>query len=157
MNFDEDKVDEYTLALLYLVVHTRHEGLGASAWKGFDWDTLNRIHKKGYITNPVGKEKSVGMTEEGHLKAENLFVLQFGNESKNFPFPNLTTSETQRWEQIIQQMREKILKNVWCSKCRTMVSIQVREGRISGRSLLLRGICKTCGSEAVRMIEPAGE
>jgi hypothetical protein len=40
MDFDEDKIDEYTLALLYLVTHERHEGLGARAWKGFDWDTL---------------------------------------------------------------------------------------------------------------------
>ena len=38
MNYDEDKIDEYTLALLYLVTHERHEGVGARAWKGFDWD-----------------------------------------------------------------------------------------------------------------------
>jgi len=31
MNYDEDKVDEYTLALLYLVTHERQEGLGARA------------------------------------------------------------------------------------------------------------------------------
>jgi hypothetical protein len=29
MNYDEDKVDEYTLALLYLVTHERQEGFGA--------------------------------------------------------------------------------------------------------------------------------
>jgi hypothetical protein len=65
MDYDEEKVDEFTLALLYLVVHDRREGFGAKAWKGFDWDTMNRLHKKGFITNPVGKAKSVGMTEEG--------------------------------------------------------------------------------------------
>jgi len=26
MNYDEDKIDEYTLALLYLVTHQRQEG-----------------------------------------------------------------------------------------------------------------------------------
>ena len=77
MNYDEDKIDEFTLALLYLVVHRRQEGFGASAWKGFDWDTLNRLHEKGYITNPVGKAKSVGMTEEGFLKAKELFERHF--------------------------------------------------------------------------------
>ena len=40
MKYDRDKIDEYTLALLYLVVHERQEGMGARAWKGFDWDTL---------------------------------------------------------------------------------------------------------------------
>ena len=59
MDYDEEKVDEFTLALLYLVVHDRQEGFGARAWKGFDWDTMNRLHEKGYITNPVSKAKSV--------------------------------------------------------------------------------------------------
>ena len=73
MDYDEEKVDEFTLALLYLVVHDRQDGFGARAWKGFDWDTMNRLHEKGLITNPVSKAKSVGMTEEGFIKSENLF------------------------------------------------------------------------------------
>jgi hypothetical protein len=33
MEYDKDKVDEYTLALLYLVTHEVHESIGARAWK----------------------------------------------------------------------------------------------------------------------------
>jgi hypothetical protein len=77
MDYDEEKVDEFTLALLYLVVHDRQESFGARAWKGFDWDTMTRLHKKGLITNPVSKAKSVGMTEEGFKKSENLFKKLF--------------------------------------------------------------------------------
>ena len=73
MDYNEEKVDEFTLALLYLVVHDRQEGLGARAWKGFDWDTMNRLYEKGLITNPVSKARSVGMTEQGFKKSENLF------------------------------------------------------------------------------------
>ncbi len=73
MHYDKEKVDEYTLALLYLVTHGREEGFGARAWKGFDWDTMNRLHEKGLISNPVGKAKSVGMTEEGFQQSESLF------------------------------------------------------------------------------------
>lgn len=80
MEIDEDKIDEYTLALLYLVAHERHDGAGARAWKGFDWDTLNRLHEKGYISNPVGKAKSVGMSEEGFLMAKELFERHFTSE-----------------------------------------------------------------------------
>ena len=43
----------------------------------FDWDTMNRLYEKGYITNPVGKAKSVGLTEEGFLKARELFEQRF--------------------------------------------------------------------------------
>ena len=35
MDYNEDKIDDYTLALLYLVSHERNEGMGARAWKGF--------------------------------------------------------------------------------------------------------------------------
>ena len=35
MEYDKDKVDEITLALLYLVMHDESEH-GARAWKGFD-------------------------------------------------------------------------------------------------------------------------
>jgi hypothetical protein len=73
MNYDKEKVNEYTLALLYLVTHERQEGFGARAWKGFDWDTMNRLHEKGFIANPVSKAKSVGLTEEGFKKSESLF------------------------------------------------------------------------------------
>ena len=73
MDYDKEKVDEYTLALLYLVTHERQEGFGARAWKGFDWVTMNRLYEKGLITNPVSKAKSVGTTEEGFKKSESLF------------------------------------------------------------------------------------
>jgi Domain of unknown function (DUF6429) len=157
MNYDEDKVDDYTLALLYLVAHERHEGLGARAWKGFDWETLNRLHEKGYISGPVGKSKSVGMTEEGFLKAKELFERHFGKETKTIPFLKLTPAAKKRWEQIPEQVREDILENVWCSQCRLGVALQLRKGEMSGRSLVLRGTCKKCGGEAARMIEPAEE
>jgi hypothetical protein len=77
MEYDTDKIDEYTLALLSLGTHDRQEGFGARAWKGFDWETMNRLHEKGYITHPVGKAKSVGLTEEGFRKAKELFEQHF--------------------------------------------------------------------------------
>lgn len=66
MDFDEDKIDEFTLALLYLVTHERHKGFGARSWKGFDWDTLNRLHEKGYISKPSGQGK-IGRNERGRF------------------------------------------------------------------------------------------
>jgi hypothetical protein len=80
MEYDKNKVDECTLALLYLVAHGRRESYGARAWKAFDWDTMNRLHEKGLISNPLSKAKSVVMTEEGFKKAEGLFRKIFVNE-----------------------------------------------------------------------------
>lgn len=77
MENDIDKIDEVTLALLSLVIH-QEDAYGARAWKGFDWDTLNRLHQKGYIGDPVNKSKSVVMTPEGVEKSRELFEKYFG-------------------------------------------------------------------------------
>ncbi|MCA1967495.1 MAG: DUF6429 family protein [Rhizobium sp.] len=73
MEFDKDKIDDAVLALLFLTLD-RH----GRAWKGFDWDAMNRLHAKGYIGNPVGKAKSVVLTDEGIARSERLFRDLFG-------------------------------------------------------------------------------
>lgn len=73
MDYDPDKVDEAILALLYLTLHD-----GARAWKPFDWEAMNRLHEKGYISDPVGKAKSVVLTEEGLKASERLFKKLLG-------------------------------------------------------------------------------
>ena len=61
------------LALLWL---TQHDGV--RAWKGHDWDAMDRLYKKGFIYNPVGKAKSVVLTEEGLRESERLVNEMFG-------------------------------------------------------------------------------
>jgi len=76
MEYDKDKVDDMTLALLYLVLHGK-EG-DERAWKGFDWETMNLLHEKGYISDPRSKAKSVAMTAEGAARAADVFNQHFG-------------------------------------------------------------------------------
>jgi Domain of unknown function (DUF6429) len=73
MDFDKDKVDDAVLALMLLTLHD-----GMRAWKGFDWDSLNRLHEKGLIGNPVSKTKSVIFTEEGLDRSKSAFERLFG-------------------------------------------------------------------------------
>ena len=68
MEIDETKIDEAVLALLFLTLHD-----GARAWKGHDFEVMNRLHEKGFIENPIGKTKSVWLTEDGLKKSEELF------------------------------------------------------------------------------------
>jgi len=65
---DTDKIDQAVLALLYLNLHD-----GARVWKSFDWEAMNRLCEAGYISNPVGKAKSVVLTESGLREAKRLF------------------------------------------------------------------------------------
>jgi hypothetical protein len=72
MAINFDAVDEAVLALLQLSRYGPYD-----AWKGFDWDTLERLHQKGLIGNPVGKGKSLWMTHEGLAASESAFKKLF--------------------------------------------------------------------------------
>jgi hypothetical protein len=72
MEIDTDKIDEAVLALLQLTLHDHRR-----AWKGHDWDVLGRLHRKGLIDDPVGKVKSVVLTDEGLVESERLFIELF--------------------------------------------------------------------------------
>lgn len=75
MQIDEDKIDNTVLALLHL---TSFQERGVTrAWKGHDWDTLDRLHEKGMISNPQTKAKSVFLTEAGAKRARELFTKYF--------------------------------------------------------------------------------
>lgn len=77
MEIYEEKIDEVVLALLYLNFHGDHGAV--RAWKSFDWDAMDRLHKKGFISDPKSKAKSVLVTEEGQKVAKELFEKYFGS------------------------------------------------------------------------------
>ena len=83
---DADKIDDAVLALLYLGVHGDSflPETMARAWKGFDWEAMNRLHEKGFIWDPVNKAKSVVLTEQGLARSKALFDKMF---AKSEPFP----------------------------------------------------------------------
>jgi Domain of unknown function (DUF6429) len=74
---DWKRVDQAALALMLLGLHD-----GWRTWKGFDWDIMNRLHEKGFITDPKGKAKSVVFTEEGLQESARLFKKSFGRGSE---------------------------------------------------------------------------
>jgi hypothetical protein len=53
---------------------------GARAWKGFDWDAMDRLHRAGLISDPRGRAKSVVFTEAGLERAERLLGELFGKQ-----------------------------------------------------------------------------
>jgi hypothetical protein len=76
MRYDEAKIDEAVLAILYLTAWEEH-GL-TRAWKGIDWGASNRLYQRGLIDDPKNKNKSVVFSEEGLAlacaSAERLFA-----------------------------------------------------------------------------------
>jgi hypothetical protein len=76
MEYDKDKVDDLVLALMYLGMFSEHSV--RRAWKSFDWDALDRLHDKGYISNPRSAAKSVAVSDGGAKMVESLFKKHFG-------------------------------------------------------------------------------
>lgn len=79
MDYDEEKLDEAVLALLYLTSFTER-GV-TRAWKGHDWDVLNRLCEKGLISDPKSKSKSIVLSEEAAKESAKLFWKYFGKQS----------------------------------------------------------------------------
>jgi hypothetical protein len=72
VEIDTDKIDDVVLGLLWLTLHQQRR-----AWKGFDWETLDRLHQKGLIADPANKAKSVVLSDEGLRRAEEAFRALF--------------------------------------------------------------------------------
>lgn len=73
MKLDNDKIDDVVLALMYLGLHQQ-----ARAWKGFDWEAMNRLYERGMICDPRSKAKSVIFTDEGLAESRRLLEKLFG-------------------------------------------------------------------------------
>ena len=78
MKYDENKVDEMILALLWLNIFDDHDQ--KQCWKSFDWSAMDRLHNKGYLSDPKSKAKSVTLTEQGTAKGRELFEKHFDIE-----------------------------------------------------------------------------
>lgn len=73
MDLDHAKIDDAVLGLLYLGLHD-----DVRAWKGFDWNVMDRLHERGYISDPRSKAKSVVFSEEGLERSRQLLQQLFG-------------------------------------------------------------------------------
>lgn len=60
MEYDMKLIDDAVLALL-----AAYSSDAGNAWKGYDFEIMNRLHEQGLISNPVNRNKSIWLTEEG--------------------------------------------------------------------------------------------
>lgn len=72
---DQDKLAEAALAILSLSAFG--DPAGVRVWKGLDWDVMNILFERGWISNPKGKAKSVILTDDGQRCAEDFLRAHF--------------------------------------------------------------------------------
>lgn len=76
-DLDTDKLDDAALAILSLTLHDRNR-----VWKGLDWAITDRLHAKGLIADPVGKARSLMLTEDGIDRAEAVLAAVFAKQPR---------------------------------------------------------------------------
>ncbi len=69
---DTQKLCETALALLSLTLHN------GRVWKGLDWNLMDLLFEKGWITDPKSKAKSVVLTDESERLAHQFLRKHFG-------------------------------------------------------------------------------
>jgi hypothetical protein len=69
MAFNRERAGDLVLALMQLTLHEERR-----AWKSFDWDVMNELHERGFITDPRSKAKSVVLTDEGLARSREMYV-----------------------------------------------------------------------------------
>jgi hypothetical protein len=85
MELDYDKIDDAVLALLALGKHDDTWPGAVRAWKAFDWEAMDHLYEKGFISDPKSKTKSVVFTDEGLERAETLLESMFGRSIDTRP------------------------------------------------------------------------
>lgn len=73
MEYNDKLIQEAVLALL-----TTFSSDNGNAWKGFDFETMNRLHEQGFISNPVNRKKSIWLTAEGLERGRQIADRLFG-------------------------------------------------------------------------------
>lgn len=81
MDYDEEKMDEAVLALLWANAFVEKVGHMEAwrAWKGVPWEATDRLYEKNLIADPKSKAKSVALTEEGRRSAQEAFEHLFAS------------------------------------------------------------------------------
>lgn len=80
MEYDEKLIDDAVLALLAAYASDR-----GHTWKGYDFEIMNRLHEQGLISDPVNRNKSVWLTEEGLERGRAMAARLFGGSAQAEP------------------------------------------------------------------------
>jgi hypothetical protein len=69
MAFNRERAGDLVLALMQLTLHEERR-----AWKAFDWDVMNDLFERGFISDPRRKAKSVLLTDQGLARSREMYA-----------------------------------------------------------------------------------
>jgi uncharacterized protein DUF6429 len=69
MAYNQERAGDIVLALMQLTLHE-----GSRAWKSYDWDVMNDLFERGFISDPHSKAKSIVLTEGGLARSRAMYA-----------------------------------------------------------------------------------
>ena len=69
MAFNQERAGDLVLALMQLTLHDERR-----TWKSYDWNIMNDLCERGFISDPRTKAKSVVLTAEGLERSREMFA-----------------------------------------------------------------------------------
>jgi hypothetical protein len=69
MAFNRERAGDLVLAMMQLTLHEERR-----AWKSYDWEVMNDLFDRGFITDPRSKAKSVVLTDEGLARSREMYT-----------------------------------------------------------------------------------
>lgn len=84
MTYDQARIDDAVLALLAAFSFDN-----GRAWKGFEFEVMDRLFQQGLIDNPKGRAKSVWLTQRGLARGRECAQCLFGG---SLPKPRCASS-----------------------------------------------------------------
>jgi len=69
MAVNEERAGDLVLALMQLTLHEE-----CRAWKSYDWDIMNYLHERGFISDPRSKAKSVILSDDGLARSREMYA-----------------------------------------------------------------------------------
>ena len=75
VSYDRERAADLVLALMQLTVHER-----ARTWKSYDWEVMNDLFERGYISDPKSNAKSVVLSEAGMERSKEMFAKHLAPE-----------------------------------------------------------------------------
>ena len=64
-----------------------------------------------------------------------------------------TPAARRLWAHIPEPIQRRLLDNVWCSAGHHVTTMVDYRGQVKGGDLVLTGICATCGTTVIRLVE----
>lgn len=65
----------------------------------------------------------------------------------------ISKNAMKKWNQFPREIQNKLLNNVYCSKCADAVRIKDFDINLDKNDLILKGKCAICDNNVVRLIE----